>query len=339
MFEHLLVPLDGSARAEQVLPVAARLARASGGRITLLTVIRLSPDAQSYSMVGPFLPQTIFQQDLAEARRYLDHVAQRSDLAGVALDKQVDLGDPAATILSYAEQQASDLIILASHGYTGMRRWILGSVAEKIARHAPAPVLILREGEPLRTHLRAEGMGAVRAFVPLDTSARSLEAIPPAAALVSVLSFPEYGQLQLAYLVAFPEDAGEEEKEQALREASQKLDAIGQRFRKGFIAQTRSDRRPVLAWAVSSERDIAQGIVSMAEYGKPGADAGNAQPCDLIAMTTHGSSGLARWAAGSIMERVLHATKLPLLIVRPADMIEQERRQRETGQLRQEERG
>lgn len=68
----------------------------------------------------------------------------------------------------------------------------------------------------------------------------------------------------------------------------------------------------------------------MAENGEQFAEAGGAERCDLIAMTTHGVSGMSRWAFGSITERVLHTTRLPLLIVRPADIVEKERRQRES---------
>lgn len=329
MFQHLLVPLDGSSRAEQVLPVAARLARASGGTITLLTVVGMAPEAASYHMAGPFLPQTVFKQDLTEARSYLDRVLRRSDLAGVALEKQVDLGDPAATILAHTEEQPIDLIVMSSHGYTGVKRWILGSVAEKIARHAPAPVLILREGEPLHTHVRFDGMCAVRALVPLDTSARSQDAIAPAAELVAALSSPEHGQLQLTHIVILPEDASKAEKDGLLREARQNLYAIGQSIREGLVAHVDSDLHLVLSWAVSIESDIAEGIVRMAENGEQFANIGGAERCDLIAMTTHGAAGMPRWAVGSITERVLHATRLPLLIVRPADIIEKERRQRE----------
>lgn len=329
MFQHLLVPLDGSSRAEQALPVAARLARASGGTITLFTVIGMAPEAISYHMTGPFLPQTVFKQDLVQAHTYLDQVARRSILAGLALEQQVDLGDPAATILSYAENQAIDLIVVSSHGYTGMKRWLLGSVAEKIARHAPVPVLILREGEPLHTHLRFDGMCAVRALVPLDTSARAQDAIPPAAALVAQLSAAEHGQLQLAQIVVLPQGAGSEEQQALLRQANQNLETVSQSIRDGLMAHVGPDLHLRLCQAVSTDSDIAEGIVRMAEDGEPDAMTTGAQRCDLIALTTHGASGVHRWAVGSIAERVLHATTLPLLMVRPADMIERERRQRE----------
>lgn len=327
MFQSILVPLDGSSRAEQVLPVAARLVRVSGGKISLLTVVGMAPEAASYHMESPFLPQTIFKQDLAEARSYLDRVAQRSELTGIALEKLVDLGDPAATILAHTEKQPIDLIVMSSHGYTGIKRWILGSVAEKIAHHAPAPVLILREGEPLRTHTRFDGMGAVRALVPLDTSARSQDAIPPAASLVAALSSPEHGQLQLLQVVVLPENANEIEKDGLLSVARQNLDTIGQNIRDGLMAHIGPDLHVVLSWSVSIHSDIAGGIVRMAENGEQFAGTKGAECCDLIAITTHGAVGMHRWAVGSITERVLHSTKLPLLIVHRADMIEKERLQ------------
>lgn len=332
MFHHILVPLDGSPRAEEVLPVAARLARASGARLTLVTVVDVAHEAISYSMAGPYIPPSTFEQDLTFARTYLDQVSQRSDLVGVSLTKQVDLGNPAMMILSRAEAltaQPIDLIVMSSHGYTGVKRWLLGSVAEKIARHAPVPVLLLREGEPLRTHARFDGMSAIRALVPVDSSARSLDAIPPAAQLVAALSEPQHGHLQLTQIVIVPEHSSESTREEVQREARQNLETIGQSIREGLVAHVGPDLHLTLSWVVSMESDIAEGIVRMAENGEWSANAGGAERCDLIAMTTHGATGLHKWAVGSITERVLRATRLPLLIVRPADMIEQERRLRE----------
>ena len=226
MFQHILVPLDGSPRAEQVLPVAARLARVSGGTITLLNVVDFTHEAVSYGMGGPFFPPQTVENDLAAARSYLDQVSQRSDLARISLEKQVAVGNPAVTMLSCAEEQPLDLIVMSSHGYTGFKRWLLGSVAEKVARHAPVPVLILRDGEPLRIHQHLEGTSVVRALVPLDTSARSQDAITTAAALVAALSTPGHGALHLAQIVVMPEERGKREQEVLRSEARQNLDAI-----------------------------------------------------------------------------------------------------------------
>lgn len=329
MFQHILVPLDGSSRAEQVLPVAARLARASGATIMLLTVVDSAHEAVSYRLAGPYMSPNTIERDLTAAQHYLDEVVQRGFLAGISVEKQVDLGNPATMILSRAEARTErpiDLIVMSSHGYTGVKRWFLGSVAEKAVRHAPVPVLLLREGEPLRTHVRFDGMCAIRALVPVDASARSLDAIPPAAHLVATLSSPEHGHLQLTQIVVVPKNVGKTEKDERLREAVQNLDAIGQRVRGGLVAN-RSKIQLTLSWAISVERDIAEGIIRVAEQGERCAEIGDAERCDLIAMTTHGATGLGKWAVGSITEQVLHATRLPLLIVRPADIVEKEHQQ------------
>src|SRR5690349_16677894 len=78
MLQHILVPLDGSSRAEQALPVAARLARATGGTITLLSIVDLAHEAVSYRMPGPYLPPDTIERDLSAAQSYLDQVSQLS---------------------------------------------------------------------------------------------------------------------------------------------------------------------------------------------------------------------------------------------------------------------
>ncbi len=328
MFQHILVPLDGSSRAEHILPVAARLARASGGDITLVQVVNLVREALSYGVAGPYMPLDTIENDLANARTYLDQVGQRGNLAGIPLEKQAVLGDPAAVILSGAEKAPIDLIVLSSHGYTGVKRWILGSVAEKVARYAPVPVLVLRDGEPLRTHIGQDGTTSIRALVPLDTSARSQDSIPPAAELVTSLSSPGHGQLHLTQIVVMPEHASETERDVLLQGARQNLEAIGQSIRGGLVANVGAELHLALSWEISLDSDIAEGIVRIAENGEETAYTGKVERCDLIAITTHGRSGSQRWATGSITERVLQATRLPLLIVRPADMLVREREQK-----------
>lgn len=329
MFEHILVPLDGSPRAEQALPVVARLVRASRGTVTLSTVVDIAHEAASYQMAGPFLPPNTIERDLAAARDYLDQVAQRGDLAGITLDKQVELGNPAAVVLSYAEHHPIDLIAMASHGYTGLKRWLLGSVAEKIARHAPVPVFVLRAEGPLDSHIGLDGASSVRALVPLDNSVRAIDAIPPAAELVAALSLPGHGQLHLTQILVAPEGANRAKQEALLQEARRNLDAIGQNMRNGLVDKVGPDLSLTFSWAASLDSDIAEGIVRIAESGEQCANGEQVERCDLIAMATHGWTGIHRWAMGSTTERVLHATTLPLLIVRPADILEKERQERE----------
>lgn len=319
MFSHIVVPLDGSERAEQVLPVAARLARASRGTITLVQVVDLTYTAISYGIGAPYISQHLIEDEISRAKNYLEQWRDNSMLAGVAVQTLAVAGDPATIITRQAAEPPTDLVVISSHGYTGMKRWLLGSVAEKVARHALAPVLILRENMPLHFHQTTEGRDFVRALVPLDTSPRSQDVLAPAAELVAALSSGGPGELRLAQMVVARKDAGAPQSEELLAAARQNLATIGQTIRDGLVARFWPELYPALSWTVSVTDDIAEGIVRLAESGEESHGQGPA--CDLIALTTHGAGGLLHWPVGSIAERVLHSTSLPILIVRPEDMI------------------
>ncbi len=108
------------------------------------------------------------------------------------------------------------------------------------------------------------------------------------------------------------------EREAILLQVKQNLSATVEEM----LAAPGRDHRLSVTWSVTIDDDIAAGIVRMAENGEDVEGGGAFDGCDVIAMATHGYSGLQRWTVGSITERVLHATRLPLLIVRPTDMRE-----------------
>jgi nucleotide-binding universal stress UspA family protein len=329
MLKRILVPLDGSSRAEQVLPVAARLAQASGGTILLLNVVNIAHEALSYGIGTAFLPSDTIENALIGGRTYLGRLIQHTHLTGMAaVEKQAVIGNPAEKILLFAQEQQVDLIVMASHGYTGFKQWLMGSVAENVAQHAPVPVLILRDGAILHTHLHSDGPTAVRALIPLDLPAHSQDAILPVAELVAALSSPGLGALHLIQLVVPPEDASEAEQETFLQEAMAHLDTVGQQIRGDLRVHLGPDLLPKVTWSISMDSDIAEGIARVAENGEETAASGKVKRCDLIAMTTHSLGGNQKWVTGSVTDRVLHATRLPLLMVRPREVIEKERRQK-----------
>ncbi len=148
MLKRILVPLDGSPRAERALPVAARIARTSGGTVVLLCVASIPAEYApamyaSYVAQTPFYAQELLDAEMAKARYYLADMAQSKHLAGIRTETEALPGSAAPTIVAIAgrdDEQLVDLIILCSHGRTGFRRWALGSVAQKVARHSPVPV-------------------------------------------------------------------------------------------------------------------------------------------------------------------------------------------------------
>src|SRR5215467_4725162 len=146
MFQHILVPLDGSARAEHALPVAAHLARTTGACITLLRVVTLPSEFLGLMSEAPLLEDNI-DADRAQATDYLGHIAASEELTGVTVMTEVANGHPAHLILTAADTRTLDaspidLILICSHGATGFKHWVLGSVAQHIARHSPVPVLV-----------------------------------------------------------------------------------------------------------------------------------------------------------------------------------------------------
>src|SRR5579859_1902201 len=164
MFQRILVPLDGSARAQRALPVAARLARASGGSIILVQA--LSIDIDLYLVPQPTLIERVINVELAEAERYLITLASSPPLAGVPTETVALFGSAASSLLSVVHSSKADLIVLCSHGRTGMTRWALGSVAEKVARQSPVPVFVLREGGPVLADPSPDATRPLRVLVP-----------------------------------------------------------------------------------------------------------------------------------------------------------------------------
>jgi nucleotide-binding universal stress UspA family protein len=321
MFHHILVPLDGSSRAEQAIPVAARLAHTSGGTVVLLRAAALPPALVTYPPAGPGTIPTIIDADFEKVKNYLQHMTSLDSLRDVHVETEVIAGAAAATILSVAETQPIDLIVMYSHGYSGMKRWTLGSVAEKVAHSAPVPVLVLREGGPALVGTPPYAEGPVRALVPLDGSVQAKAALVPAAQLIAALSAPGPGALHLTRVVVLPDAAkiSQSEREAIMHKAKQYLSTTVEHLREGLVASPVADLHLTITWSVTIDDDIASGIIRMAEDGEGTEGAGVFGGCDLIAMATHGYSGFQRWTLGSVTDRVLHATRLPLLIVRPQD--------------------
>ncbi|HZU68038.1 MAG TPA: universal stress protein [Ktedonobacteraceae bacterium] len=155
MFRRILVPLDGSSRAEEALPVAEHMARSAGASILLLRVIDTSPESMPTVPTRPALFQSVGQVEQAQAESYLGAIATTDQFHGIAVQTRAEFGLVAPTILSVAATEKADIIVLCSHGFSGVTRWVMGSVAEKVARYSDIPVLVLREGGPIPNERRA----------------------------------------------------------------------------------------------------------------------------------------------------------------------------------------
>jgi nucleotide-binding universal stress UspA family protein len=319
MFKRIVVPLDGSKRAECALPVAVALARARLGSVLLVRVT--TPEAlDGISTEGTPVAPDVFEAERAEVTAYLDLLASQEMFKDVQTAVRAVEGIPAEAILEAAASMPADLIVMSSRGRSGFTRWLLGSVTQKVARHSMVPVLVVpdegEEGAALSDHR------AARVLVALDGSRLSEEALLPAAQLSAALSAPLIGSLHLLRVVQVPArfedsqgDAFNRAQEQAIREAMTYLSRLEREIHSAALARYGLH---VVA-SVEAGADVADTLLRVAERG--GRE--GSPTCEVMALATHGRSGLSRWVMGSVAERVLGATRLPLLIVRARQSEEQ----------------
>ncbi len=283
MFQHIMVPLDGSEVAERALPCAERLAQAAGGTsatIHLVRVVESPPDPSRMvwvpDMVGA-VPTGMYADLVAaetrEASVYLDRVHARVTAAGLRARAAPLTGHVAAALLDYERAAGIDLVVLCSHGRSGLARFAHGSVADRLLRHGRAPVLLVRAFGALVT--------LEHAVVPLDGSARAEEALP----LVEALAQDGLSGVTLLRVIGAPDEGPEAERY---------LAEVARRLR----------RVPLDLQCRVEQGDPAAAIITTS---------GGA---DLVVMGTHGRSGPTRWALGSVADRVLRGGVAGLLLVR-----------------------
>ncbi len=336
MIKTILVPLDGSERAAYALPLAARIVRHSGGTLVLVHVVNI---ATSYWPAVPYPPmiQAAVDGELEEAVTYLETVAASPELAELEVAIMAKHGVVAPVILAAATNYQADLIVMGSHGRTGMAHMIMGSVTEKVARHTSIPLLIVREKGGWPEVSPDEVSQPLRVLVPLDGSAHAQVVFEPVAALLNALVSPV--QKAAVHLVRVAEGYGQgmgasptptpydqvQRAQKDLSRAKYHLSRVTELIREGSIAPALSKQQVAVTWSVAFDTDIARAIVRMAEVGEDAEGSGVFGGCELIAMSTHGRGGLQRLAMGSVTERVLQTTKRPLLVVRPAQLVDRQK--------------
>lgn len=282
-----LIALDGSEASAMTLSyLRPWLARCES--FVLLHVVEAAP---SPSLLLGDEHESMFLRgdgrDRAAIDAYLRHAAEETGLAGRATCV-VEAGRVAETILTSAERHEATLIAMATHGRHGLARWTLGSQTARVSRESPVPVVVVpshhRTTVPLPTAVR-------HVLVPIDGSERALALVP------HVKCLTEMGKVRVTLMHCVRHRAAAADTDRAetyLFRARYVFEDAG------LLPRTRIVRAPP-----------ALGII---EYALPAVD--DDIPIDLIAMTTHGRSGVKRWALGSVAERVIAHAALPLMVVR-----------------------
>jgi nucleotide-binding universal stress UspA family protein len=142
-YRHIVVPLDGSLIAEAALDQALPLARLSGAKVTLLEIVPPLDQVIERNSHPIFIDEQ-WEARRSRALRYLKGVARQDVFSGVEVEVAVELGPVAETILDWSSSHGVDAIVIATHGLSGIRRWVLGSVAQKVLSRADRTVILVR---------------------------------------------------------------------------------------------------------------------------------------------------------------------------------------------------
>ena len=297
MYTNILVPLDGSTIAESVLPYARAFAAALGFPVHLLEVI--DPDTLVPSVPGEKGPSHNIGTGAREHNGdYLREIAA-SFAYPEALSSSVRIGKPAEVLIEAARTHRDTLIAMSTHGRSGIRRWLLGSVAEKVLHGADNDVLLIRAREQTEIKRTAQ---LERLVVPLDGSGLAEKALPCAAELAKRMNLEL--MLLRVYLmpgVAYP--TGNYAPDWKLLD--QEMRETASAYLEEKIKEFQNQGLKRVSFKVL-EGSAAEKIIEVAR---------ESAEC-LIAMSTHGASGVGRWVLGSITERVVRHADRPVLVVR-----------------------
>jgi nucleotide-binding universal stress UspA family protein len=279
MFERILVPLDGSFLGEAVLTQIRRILFRKDAEILLVRAVAVPPSLEGMS---DELPQLLRVQ----ARCYLQPLEKQLLDQGARVRSIVRMGEAAEVILDVADEERVSLIAMSTHGRSGLARWALGSVTERVLQASRVPVLAVRSFTEDGVQAPLAELDLEKILVPVDSTAMSLEIVGPTVELAQLFE-SKVALLHVcqgtACAVPVPE-----------------LTCAYEQFRAGGVPL-----EPML-----KQGDPAQQILETCRELKAG----------LIAMTTHGRIGVGRWMMGSVTDKLLRAARVPLLIVRPATL-------------------
>lgn len=288
-YKKLLVPLDGSELAERAVPYAQAIAKARGSEVILFTVSIASAEQLDRPM-----------------KAYLELKVKELQSQNIHASSAVAYGNVPDEIVSFADKNKIDLIIISTHGYSGIKRWVLGSVARKVLYGTGVQVLLVKSKAPKVSQVELKKL-----LLPLDGSPFSESPIPfieqltkgtGAEVFLTLVCepplVPSYGDHPINPTWEKHRDSvWTEEKQQAseyLKQTEAGLQKRGMRVKSQVIP--------------GELGRVAETILREAQKEK----------VDLIAMATHGRSAVSRWVYGGIANRIVEQSLQPVLLIRPS---------------------
>ena len=301
MYTSILVPLDGSEYAERVLPYVRNFALTLSLPVRLLYAVERDHPSISRSLNERLHYATSAHHRGLHARAYAERVRRQLTEAGLTVDITVPVGEPHSAITEEAAKDPGTLITMSSHGRSGVARWWLGSVADRVLHQASNPLLMIHTHDE-----HPHGAPFERLVVPVDGSEVAEQALPHAAHLSKEMGLPvelvqvvpsrvEYSVSNSGFPVVIPNYG--DFRVIVTRQAEEDL----ARLRDKTIAHGAETVSTTLL------RGDPANVITDHVASIPGA---------LTVMTTHGRSGVGRMMLGSVAERVARQAGVPVLLVR-----------------------
>ncbi|MBN2074627.1 MAG: universal stress protein [Dehalococcoidales bacterium] len=302
MYKKMLIPLDGSELAEIVLSYATELAGRLDLEVSLIHVCEPS-SSDSEFMCRAYI-ERVAEKVSDGSREVHSSTGLSSGNKAVEATGSVITGHPAEEIISYAKDNDVDFILMATHGRSGVKRWVMGSVADKVLRASPVPVWLVRAAIPEKI-IREEWHNRTL-LVPLDGSELAESVIPHVESLAKQRSV-EKMRIVLLRVAEDPFVTAD----YPYKDWEEHVKRTKEHFKQGSKTYLEGLQQRLIQHGLIVDYKVLQGnpadeIIKYSHGNLP----------NLVIMATHGRSGIGRWEYGSVADKVLHGVSSPIFLVR-----------------------
>jgi len=298
MYSRMLIPLDGSKVAEQVLPYARYLAKALALPVELFQAVDAEALETLANPVQGRYVDTLLNERRASSQEYLEIVAKSFE--HVPASSVVEIGKPEDLILDRATADPQTLVVMATHGRSGIQRWMLGSVADKVLHGVANDLFLVRATEQGKSDGAAP---LTKVIVPLDGSPLAEKVLPQVVELGTKMSL----DIILTRAYALPPAISPDEYAGYGQELFDQLEAEV----KDYLEKKSKELSKQGLRNISYVVDLGYGAEEIIALARKTSN-------NFIAMCTHGRSGVKRWVLGSVTDRVVRHSGDPVLIIRAA---------------------
>jgi len=289
-YKKILVPLDGSELAEKALPYTKSIAKLKNSEVILFAVSITTPGSRRTRLL----------------KTYMDVSAKNLKTKGLKVSAAIAYGNVADEIIEYADKNKVELIVISTHGYSGIKRWMLGSVTQKVLYGTCTPVLLIKSKSPEISDVKLK-----KILLPVDGSPFSESTFP----YVEELAKKSNAEVILVEVSESPVVPSYGDRP---------INSTWGKYRDTLWSELQQHSSEYLEKVKSALVKRGINVKSQAVKGKVGETAlkimqlANKEKVDLVVIATHGRTGISRWVYGSVANRIVQESLQPVLLIRPS---------------------